>query len=211
MRVGIFGGTFNPIHIAHLIVASEVRWKARLDKVIFIPCSLPPHKEAVDLAGGEERMEMIRLAISGNPYFELSPIEVMRGGKSYTIDTLREIRSKMKPDDELFFLLGYDMLVELQTWKEVDSILSICRLLAVKRPGYIIDSSYWIPPGKEWWLERIDFFDIPEIGISSSEIRRRVRMGMPISYMVPKAVEDYIMEKGLYRAAEAEMSATERA
>jgi nicotinate-nucleotide adenylyltransferase len=201
MRIGIFGGTFNPIHIAHLIVASEVRWKANLDKVIFIPCSLPPHKEAVDLAGGEERMEMIRLAISGNPYFELSPIEVMRGGKSYTIDTLREMRSKVEPDDELFFILGYDMLVELRTWKEIDSILSICRILAAKRPGYTIDSSYWIPPGKEWWLERIDFFDIPDIGISSSEIRRRVRMGMPISYMVPKAVEDYIMEKGLYRAA----------
>lgn len=200
MRIGIFGGTFNPIHIAHLIVASELRWKASLDKVIFVPCHFPPHKEPVDLAKGEDRMAMIELAISGNPYFEASPIELMRGGRSYTVDTLREIREKIPPDSELFFLLGYDMLIDLPTWKDVDSILSMSKLAAMRRPGYDPDSTRWLPPGKEWWLERIEFFDVPEIGISSSDIRMRVKMGMPISYMVPKPVEDYIIEKGLYRA-----------
>jgi nicotinate-nucleotide adenylyltransferase len=192
MKIGVFGGTFNPPHIGHLIVVESVRDQLQLDRVLFIPSSSPPNKLDHTVAPARHRLEMTRLAIDGAPAFELSDIEARRGGVSYTVETLREL-STANPRAELCVLIGADNLAEFQTWKSPDDILSVAQLVAMARPGYEKQS------GASKFDRLATFVHVPQIGISSTEIRRRVKMGRSIRYLVPKNVEEYIGRTGLYR------------
>jgi nicotinate-nucleotide adenylyltransferase len=192
MKIGIFGGSFNPPHIGHLIAADSVLEQLRLDKVLFIPASIPPHKKAERILDAHHRLLMVEYAIRDNPRFELSDLEIQRGGLSYTVDTLRTIAETM-PGANLHLLLGSDMLMDFPAWRSPDEILVLAELVALTRPGFPIPA---LPPQirKEVLEARI-----PEIGISSSEIRRRVREKKSIRYLVPPEVHAYIEMHRLYQ------------
>jgi len=192
MKVGVFGGTFNPPHTGHLIVAETARESLGLDKVIFIPCSLPPHKTTKSLVDADRRLEMVSLAIAGNPYFEVSDIELQRGGKSYTVDTLRALTA-LYPRAQLYLLLGIDNLIELHTWREPEEIFALAEVIAINRPGFDPSSV------RKEYLRRVTFLRSPNIDISSSEIRRKAKAGKSIKYLVPSVVEAYILKHGAYR------------
>ena len=192
MRIGVFGGTFNPPHLGHLIVAESAKEALNLSTVLFIPCASPPHKSSRSLADAECRILMVRLAVSGNPSFVASDIEIQRGGRSYTVDTLRAL-SALYPRAQLYLLVGIDNLLELHTWKEPEEIFGLSEVVAVNRPGY---ESADI---RKEYLRRVTFLRYPNIDISSSEIRRKAKMGKSIKYLVPSAVESYILKHGAYR------------
>lgn len=192
MNLGIFGGAFNPPHIGHLIVAEAVREHLRLDRVIFVPSAAPPHRTDVGRASAEVRMEMTRLAIQGNPVFEVSDVEIQRPGRSYTIDTITAFEV-IHPGVKLSLLIGSDNLAEFHTWKSPREILAKCDLIVFPRPGFPV---YDV---KNEFSRAATFVNVPHIGISASEIRRRVKMGKSIRYMVPLSVEDCILSKKLYR------------
>src|SRR5262245_36257544 len=134
--VALFGGTFNPIHYGHLVVAEEIRTRYNLDKVVFIPAHQPPHKEPADLLDPRTRLVMVHLATVSNPCFEVSPVEIDRGGKSYSIDTVRHFKNLYGEKVQLYFIVGADMLMELASWRNVEEVLKICKFIAVSRPGY---------------------------------------------------------------------------
>jgi nicotinate-nucleotide adenylyltransferase len=194
MKIGIFGGTFNPPHIGHLIVAERIREEAKLDKVIFIPCSSPPHKQEKSylsqIASPEHRFEMVKIAIRNNPFFEVSDIEIKRGGVSYTIDTINQL-TKESQTDEFYLLIGADQFKEFHTWKEPYEIVKKAKLIVFNRPNYTI-------PDTEF-SKFAEFITVPNIEISASSIRERVRNGKSIKYLVPAEVEEYIYANGLYR------------
>lgn len=187
MRIGILGGTFDPIHKGHLILAEEVMEKLTLAKVIFVPCNSPPHKSREDIASPEDRYRMAELATQSNPSFEVSRIEIERGGVSYSVQTLRELKKGSK--DDFFFITGSDSLEELILWKDLDDIFGLAKFVVAERPGYSVDKA-----PKEAKLIRISSFDV-----SSSEIRQRLRDGSPIRDLVPEPVREYILRKKLYR------------
>jgi nicotinate-nucleotide adenylyltransferase len=191
MRIGIMGGTFNPIHHGHLVAAEVAREEFRLDKVIFVPTYLPPHKSVDEIIPARDRYEMVKIAVSKNPYFEPSDIEVKRGGKSYTHDTLEEFRDIYR-GEELYFITGADALREIDTWKNIDELAKFCKFIAVSRPGYPFDL-------KDRFRGEIYLLEIPALAISSTEIRARIRDGKSIKYLVPEKVEEYIIKNGLYR------------
>jgi nicotinate-nucleotide adenylyltransferase len=200
MRIGIFGGSFDPIHQGHLILAEHCREQAQLDEVLFVPCNRAPHK--VDGASGtdRQRVETIDLAISGHPQFRRSSIEIDRGGVSYTVDTLNEL-VKDRPDDELFFLIGADSLDQFHTWKDPEAILSLASPLIVNRPG--ADKIDFQKLKSLTTPDRlVDFEKLaigsPLIDISSSSIRHRVSQGQSIRYLVPRAIEKYIETQKMY-------------
>ena len=199
MRVGVLGGTFDPIHYAHLVIAEESRLRLQLDRVLFVPSGQPPHKLTKVITPAEHRLEMLQLAIASNPHFELSRLDMDRCGPCYSIDLLEILQSQLKPDAELYFIVGLDSLAELPTWHEPARLIRLCRLAVVGRPGYHVDMVQLetILPGV---ASRLDFVEAPEMGISSSEIQRRVQTGLPIKYQLPEPVEAYIVEHGLYRA-----------
>lgn len=192
MKIGVFGGTFDPPHLGHLIVAESARETLDLDKVLFIPCASPPHKSSRSLIDPDRRMEMITLAISGHPSFEVSDLEIQRGGKSYTVDTLRVLTS-LYPRSELYLLIGIDNLLELHTWREPEEIFALSDVVAINRPGFNTADV------RKDYLRRVTFLRSPNIDISSSEIRRKAKMGKSIRYLVPSAVETYILKHGAYR------------
>ena len=199
-RIGIMGGTFNPIHNGHLIIAEDVREKAGLDKVLFIPSGQPPHKPGCEVADAEHRFEMVRLAVSSNPYFEASRIEIDRNGLTYTINTLQELREDYGEETAIYFIVGADVVHELVTWREYEKVFRLCEFIAVLRPGY--DEA-----GFNEAIHRIStrkgarIHPVPShlVDISSTDIRERCRKGRSIKYLVPGSVERYIYEKGLYR------------
>lgn len=194
MRVGIFGGTFDPIHVGHLIVAETVRSDFPLDRVVFLPAALPPHKEAQDVTPAELRLRMCRAAIDGCTGFDVSDLEIRSGGVSYTIDIVyRMSASEEWKKHELYLLLGMDSLVDLGTWKDPEALLRRIPVLVAGRPGS--DASDADPS----FLRSVTFVEAPMIDISSSEIRRRVREGRSIRHRVPDGVEALIREQGLYR------------
>ena len=204
--VGLFGGTFNPIHYGHLAIAEEVRSKYNLDKVIFIPTSLPPHKGPEDLADAHKRSVMAYLATVSNPCFEVSTYEVDRGGKSYTIDTVRHFFNLFAEKVELHFIIGADMLIEIASWKSIGEILDICRFIAVSRPGYdvrkILNQHYLSAQSHSTAakiLERISVEETAMLDISATAIRRRVKEWKSIKYLVPEPVEQFIHNQQLYR------------
>jgi nicotinate-nucleotide adenylyltransferase len=190
MRLGIFGGTFNPVHNGHLIAAEEVREKMELDRILFIPVAIPPHKVEKDLAQASHRFNMLRLATYGNPHFSVSDIEIQRGGKSYSIDTIAELRKRYR-EAEFFFILGIDAARDIFTWKDADKFLKLCNLVVVKRPGFLLR-------GLKNKIPSMQMVSTTPVGISSSNIKKRLREGKPIRYLVPEKVEGYIKRHRLY-------------
>ena len=201
--VALFGGTFNPIHYGHLAIAEEVRAKYNLDKVIFIPTALPPHKDPSDLVDAQKRSVMAYLATVSNPCFDVSTYEVEKGGRSYSIDTVRYFRHFFGDKVELYFIIGADMLVEIASWKNIGELLQMCRFIAVSRPGYesqkILHRQFLTSEGETGaWLDRILVEDSILWDISATAIRRRVREWKSIKYLVPEAVEQFIHNQQLY-------------
>jgi nicotinate-nucleotide adenylyltransferase len=194
--VGILGGTFNPPHIGHLICAQEALVCLQLDTVVWIPAGVPPHREVEDDPGAEARYEMCDLTVSSDERFALSRVEIDREGPSYTSDTLRSLRNS-SPDDELFLILGGDQAASLRSWHEPEEVLTLATIAVVERTG-------WPRPAIGVKLsglrgaERLVFFDMPRVDISSSMVRRRAREGKPIRYLVTDAVANYIGAQSLY-------------
>jgi len=190
-RTGVFGGTFDPPHIGHLIAAERAIEQAGLSRLIFVPAAIPPHKKERKRDDGNHRFQMLLRSIRGNPRIEVSDCELRRGGLSYTVDTLRDFKAGME-ETELCFLLGMDMLPEFPSWRSADEILELAELLVLTRPDFplpTIDRSV---------RNRLRICKIPDIGVSSSDIRRRVREGRSIRYMVRESVEEYIRRHKLY-------------
>jgi nicotinate-nucleotide adenylyltransferase len=195
--IGILGGTFNPPHMGHLVMAQEALDQLDLDRVVFMPVAVPPHKEAREDPGSEARLELCRLAVAGDERFEVSPLEVERGGASFTVDTLREL-DDVEPEHDLTFIVGGDMAQSLPAWREPEAILALARLAVAEREGVRReDIARRLEPLHDG--SRVVFFDMPRIDISSSSIRRRVAEGRPVRYLVPDAVAQAIDEHGLYR------------
>lgn len=201
MRVGIFGGTFDPIHLGHLILAEQCRQQARLDQVLFIPAALPPHKREQAVSSFAQRVEMVTLAIAGNPAFRVDELEKERIGPSYTVDTLAQLR-QARPGDDLFFLLGSDSLRDFPTWYQPRRILELAELLVVERPDFPAIA----PADLRAALELDASFELryqivrsPLIELSSRDLRQYLAEGRSVRYMIPRAVEAYIGDKGLYR------------
>lgn len=200
-RIGLMGGTFDPIHFGHLVTAEEARVQFRLEKVIFIPNRHPPLKDPQEVTDPEHRYLMTVLATVGNPYFTVSRIEIDRPGPSYTIDTLREF-IRLYPDADLFFITGADALLQILRgmWHGARELLQMCQFIAASRPGYVLDREQLERnnlTGND--LRNVHAMEIPALAISSTDIRERVRQGRPIKYLVPEPVEDYILKHGLYR------------
>lgn len=196
-RIGIMGGTFDPIHLAHLFAAEEARFKFNLDKVIFVPCGVPAHKKPYEVTPAEHRYAMVLLATANNPYFEVSRIEIDREGPSYAIDTVMAFRQIYGEDACIYFITGADAVLEILTWKETDKLIRLCKFIAVTRPGY--DLSRISEVLGEEYASAIEILQIPGMDISSTAIRQRVRNGEPIRYLVPEMVYHYIMQHKLYR------------
>jgi nicotinate-nucleotide adenylyltransferase len=197
-RLGILGGTFDPIHHGHLLAAEEACHQLALDRVLFVPAGLPPHKPARPISSADHRVHMVELAITGKPHFALSRVDVDRPGPSYTVDTLELLRAGWGPDPRFFFIEGNDSLSDVASWYQPRRLIELCDLAVVARPGAQIDL-----PELERRLPgitgRIHWVQIPLLQISSSDLRARVRSGRSISYLVPREVEDYIRRHGLYR------------
>jgi nicotinate-nucleotide adenylyltransferase len=201
LRVGILGGAFNPPHIGHLVCAQEALVQLELEKVVFMPFGQPPHRELEDDPGAEARLELVGLAVGEDTRFEVSRLEVDRSGPSYTADTLRELGEKAQ-DDELFLILGGDQAAALPRWHEPEAVLSLATVAVVERSNWS-RNAIGITVGRMPGAERIRYLDMPIIQVSSSAIRRRVRAGQPIRYLVPERVAAHIEANGLYGAAKA--------
>ncbi len=200
MRLGLFGGSFDPVHYGHLLLAECCREEHRLDRVCFLPAAVPPHKLDRELTPAEARIDMLELAIAGHQAFAVSRYEVDRGGVNYTVDTLRHFRAQ-DPDGELFFLLGADMLGDLPTWREPDQVCELAIPVVVRRPGATgpdFDCLAGIAPPERIDLIRRHQVEMPQVELSSTEIRRRVAEGLSIRYHTPRAVEKYIETHQLY-------------
>lgn len=199
MRLGIMGGTFDPVHYGHLVTAEGARYTFGLDEVLFVPAGKPPHKQNAQVSDPEHRYMMTVLATLTNPYFEVSRLEIDRGGVSYTVDTLRTLREQYGPEAELFFITGADAILDITTWKDSDQCLALAHFVAATRPGFSLDH---LPESTRQWLarykDRFHILRVPAMAISSTEIRERVREGCSIRYLVPEPVEHYIRRQGLY-------------
>jgi nicotinate-nucleotide adenylyltransferase len=196
VNIGVLGGTFDPIHIGHLIIAEEARVRLGLSKVLFVPAGQPWLKQDRDVTAAVHRVEMVGRAIADNPYFELSTLEVERSGPSYTVDTLTTLRKELGGRTGLFFVLGRDTLAELPLWKEPEKVVQLCRLVVPPRLGSRdLKHLEKAIPGL---LDKVIQLAMPVIGISSSEIRQRIAQGLSIRYLVPPEVEKYITEQKIY-------------
>ena len=185
-QVGILGGNFNPVHNQHLLIADQVGTSLNLEKVYLMPEYLPPHVDEKDTIEAEHRLNMLKLAIADNPLFDIEQAELQRKGKSYTYDTMKALIAQ-NPDTDYYFIIGGDMVEYLPKWYKIDELVEMVQFVGVKRPGYTIDTPYPII-----WL------DAPMMDLSSSLIRKKIAQGCSIRYLVPEAVRNYILEKGLY-------------
>jgi len=193
-RVGVLGGSFNPPHLGHLVIASEACYQLGLERVVFVPAADPPHKTVADATPVEARVEMTRLAIAGDERFAVSTVELERGLK-YTIDMLRELAQE-HAGAELVFIMGSDSLLQFETWHEPRAILELCRLAVAVRQG---DDERRLDAVAAGLGRRAALvLRTPLIAVSSTDLRSRVRMGMPLTYLVPRAVEEYVRRHGLY-------------
>ncbi len=188
MKIGILGGTFNPIHIGHLILAEEIREKLGLDKIVFVPTCIPPHKSSADVAQPRHRLAMIKAAIKGNRHFSVSDVEIKRKGPSYTIDTLKEFKDRY-PGHDMYFITGSDLLNYLDAWKDLDQVITMVKFVVATRPGYPLEK---IP-------SYIKTVDIRAVDISAFEVRQCVKEGKSFRYLVPEAVFGYIEKHSLYK------------
>lgn len=193
------GGTFDPVHIGHLFIAEEARQAFALDRVVFVPNRQPALDKGRQVSPAADRCAMTERAIASNPHFTLSRVELARPGPSYTLDTVRHFQQECPDPDSLFFITGADALRDLRLWHESEALLASCRFLAAGRPGFDLeplraDAALWA---------RVDVLPVPLLEISSTDLRRRVREGRSVKYLLPEAVEEYVRERGLYRATEA--------
>jgi nicotinate-nucleotide adenylyltransferase len=196
-RVGIMGGTFDPVHHGHLVAAAEARWQFRLDQVLFIPTGQPWQKP-VGVSSAEDRYLMTVIATASNPAFAVSRIEIDHPGPTYTVETLRRLRAELDEDARLYFITGADAVLHILTWKDGEEVLKLAELIAATRPGYDLSKlAEWLPSG----ADRVHTLEIPMLAISSTELRARVARGEPIHYLVPEAVAHYVDKRGLYRPA----------
>jgi nicotinate-nucleotide adenylyltransferase len=201
-RVGLLGGTFDPIHYGHLVIAEEVRTTLQLSEMVFVPAGKPPHKPGRIVTEAHHRLAMLKLAIASNPYFTISLVDVERQGPSYTVETLRLLHQQWGAQTAIYFVIGGDSLEYLLTWHDPAGILEqLAVLVAVQRPGYEEASDYRDAlearlPGIK---QRLIIVQAPQLDISASDLRRRVAEGRPIKYQTPEAVEHYIAQHGLYR------------
>ena len=215
MRLGLFGGAFNPIHFGHLRAGVEIQEAFDLNRVLFIPTAVPPHKETRNLLPFAHRLKMIRLAIAGHSFFKASDVEKKREGKSYSIQTVRYFRNTVDPRAALFFIIGIDAFLEIETWRAYRDLFTLCHFVVIDRPGYRRDRI------KEFILQRISpdmiyfprenrflhpagcsiyFFPVTLMDISSTRIRRLRQNNQTIHYLLPEKVEDYILERKFYAA-----------
>ena len=185
-RIGLYGGTFNPVHTAHLVVADQVGHALRLNRVDFLPDAVPPHVDKKTAIDATDRVAMLRLAIQDNPLFGLELAEIQRGGVSYTYETVKQLK-EAHPENDYYFIIGGDMVDYLPKWYRINDLLKIVNFVAVRRPGAKNESQYPVI-----WV------DVPEVQIASSDIRQRVAQGESIRYLVPTRVEQYIKEHDLY-------------
>lgn len=190
-RIGIMGGTFDPIHNGHLVAGSEVAYRFGLDIVLYVPTGEPWQKADRKVSDKEDRYLMTVIATASNPRFTVSRVDIDREGATYTIDTLRELREQF-PDAELFFITGADSLQNITSWKDYEEMFELAHFVGVNRPGYEVDESA-LPEGK------VQFIDIPAMAISSTDCRARARSGQPVWYLVPDGVVQYIEKRKLYR------------
>ena len=197
-RIAVMGGTFDPIHYAHLLIAEDVRRRFKLPQVLFVPSGNPPHKSNGEVTSAEDRYIMAELATCSNPHFAVSRMELDRAGPSYTIDTIRELKSIIGKGAEVFFVTGADAILEIVTWHQPDAILDEARLIAVPRPGFDIDGLNETLGAER--ASKVMVIDAPLADISSTRIRKLIRAGESARYLTPRAVIDYIMKRGLYRA-----------
>ncbi len=192
MRIGVMGGTFDPIHHGHLVAASEVAHEFGLDEVVFVPTGRPWQKAHRGVSEPEDRYLMTVIATAADPRFTVSRVDVDRPGPTYTADTLRDLADSTGPGTELFFITGADALAEILGWERTNEVMALAHLVGVTRPGHaLVDPG--LSPG------RVTLIEVPALAISSSDVRRRVSAGAPISYLVPAGVESYIAKRGLYR------------
>jgi nicotinate-nucleotide adenylyltransferase len=198
MRVGVIGGTFDPIHKGHISIAEEVRARLDLAEVIFVPAGTPWLKAVEPVATAEQRLEMVHLAITGTSYFHLSAVDIDRGGPTHTVDTVTDLLAQYGNGTELFFILGWDSLVELPRWHEPSLLIRLCRLVAVPRPSYPRPDLNSLEADIPAISRRVVLLDTPRIDISATAIRQRVARGQPIEHLVPAVVAKYIGQHELY-------------
>jgi nicotinate-nucleotide adenylyltransferase len=198
MKIGILGGTFDPVHCGHLAIAKEAMTSLELSEVYFVPAARTPLKEGNNILSAADRVEMVRLAIAGRPYFKLSMVEIDRPGTSYTVDTISQLKNELGLQNELYFILGMDGLAQLPRWKDPARIVQMCRLVAFPRPGYRIpdlNSLDAVIPGLS---QRLVILDKPLVDISATEIREKSLRGLPVDDLVPAPVAEYIKKHKLY-------------
>jgi nicotinate-nucleotide adenylyltransferase len=193
-RIGVMGGTFDPVHHGHLVAASEVAYDFALDEVVFVPTGEPYQKDHRVVSAAEDRYLMTVIATASNPKFSVSRVDIDRPGPTYTIDTLRDLHAAAGPDDELFFITGADALAEILTWHAVDELFTLAHFVGCTRPGHRL-SGAGLPEGK------VSLVEIPALAISSTECRARVGVGQPVWYLVPDGVVQYIAKRELYAKA----------
>jgi nicotinate-nucleotide adenylyltransferase len=201
-RIGVFGGTFDPVHYGHLVVAEEVCVTLQLAEMVFVPAGQPPHKTKEVITAAEHRLAMLELAIASNPHFTVSRVDLDRPGPSYSVDTLRLLRKQWGEETAVYFVIGGDSLEELLTWHDPPGILEqLTYLVAVRRPGYNESAEYydWLEARLPGIKQRLLVVDAPQFDISATGIRLRVAEGRPIKYHTPESVESYIVQYGLYR------------
>jgi nicotinate-nucleotide adenylyltransferase len=198
MRIGVFGGTFDPIHIGHLVSAEEVRVELGLERVVFVPARLPPHKLDHVVSLAEHRLAMVELAIASNPHFAVSKVDIDRSGPSYTVDTIELLRDEWGSGVEIYFIMGSDSLLDILTWHNPQRLIRLCHFAVVSRPGYQVDPDE-LDDLLSGMASRVQMLNAPELAISSTDIQRRVREGLSIKYQVPEAVEEYIYWHKLYQ------------
>ncbi|MGQ9921430.1 MAG: nicotinate-nucleotide adenylyltransferase [Desulfobacca sp.] len=211
MRLGLFGGTFNPIHLGHLRAAEEVCEYFTLDRLLFIPAARPPHKNTAAVTPFAERQEMVRLAVADHEQFEVSDIENQRPDKSYSVDTLRWFRQTYGPTAEIYFIVGLDAMLEIETWREYQSLFHLCHFVVLDRPGYAFEDLRRLlcqklgcqaePSGQVFRhpnSRQVHFRAITRLDISSTQIRRLAAQGRSLRYLLPEAVRRYILRNNLY-------------
>jgi nicotinate-nucleotide adenylyltransferase len=190
MRIAIFGGTFNPIHKGHIFLANQAKKSLELDKVVFVPAYIPPHKKSDGIISSDKRFSMIRLAVWGKPYFEVSRYEIDRKERVYSVETVKHFKSVLPKGTELFFLIGADSLKGLDKWRDSKKLFNLCEFVVFSRPGFNL--------GRK--TQGIRAVKIDALDVSSTQVRELIKQGKSISGLVPKPVAAYIMRKHLYRA-----------
>jgi|WetSurMetagenome_2_1015567.scaffolds.fasta_scaffold157900_2 nicotinate-nucleotide adenylyltransferase len=197
-KIGVIGGTFDPVHLGHLAVADEAMRQVGLAEMIFVPAGHPYFKAAARISSAEHRIKMLELAIANMPHYKISLLEIQRPGPSYAVETIAKMKSQFKTEDEIFFIMGWDSLLTLPRWEQPEWLISLCKIIAAPRPGFSKPDINLIEKDLPGISQRTIVMEKPQVDISATEIRERVRRGLPIEDMVPPLVARYIKENRLY-------------